>query len=247
MSSKINYDQFKIVLCRTSHPGNIGSSARAIKTMGFSHLTLVNPKQFPHTEANALAAGAEDILANATIVSTIEDALKDSHLIIGFTARQRELSQDHKNIREIAKSLKSESHSKKIALLFGNETNGLSNDEIKHCHMLGYINSNTNYSSLNLSQAVQIICYEIRMQLSEANEIIQPPKENELVTHEVQNGFYLHLEELITEIGFLKKIQGERLMQRLRLLFNRTTMEKDEVNILRGILTDIQKKIKDKT
>ena len=102
MSSKINYDQFKIVLCRTSHPGNIGSSARAIKTMGFSHLTLVNPKQFPHAEANALAAGAEDILANATIVSTIEDALKDSHLIIGFTARQRELSQDHKNIREIA-------------------------------------------------------------------------------------------------------------------------------------------------
>ena len=166
MSSKINYDQFKIVLCRTSHPGNIGSTARAIKTMGFSHLTLVNPKQFPHAEANALAAGAEDILANATIVNTIEDALKDSHLIIGFTARQRELSQEHKNIREIASELKSESYNKKIALLFGNETNGLSNDEVKHCHMLGYINSNTKYSSLNLAHAVQIICYEIRMQLS---------------------------------------------------------------------------------
>jgi tRNA C32,U32 (ribose-2'-O)-methylase TrmJ len=113
--------------------------------------------------------------------------------------------------------------------------------------MLGYINSNTKYSSLNLAQAVQIICYEIRMQLSEGNAIIQSSKKNELVTHEVQNGFYLHLERLLTEIGFLKKIQGERLMQRLRLLFNRTTMEKDEVNILRGILTDIQKKIKDKT
>ena len=247
MSSKINYDQFKIVLCRTSHPGNIGSTARAIKTMGFSHLTLVNPKQFPHAEANALAAGAEDILANATIFNTIEDALKDSHLIIGFTARQRELSQEHINIREIASELKNESRSKKIALLFGNEKNGLSNDEVKHCHMLGYINSNTKYSSLNLAQAVQIICYEIRMQLSEDNAITQSFKENELVTHEVQNGFYLHLERLLTEIGFLKKIQGERLMQRLRLLFNRTTMEKDEVNILRGILTDIQKKIKDKT
>tara|TARA_B110000090_G_scaffold26749_1_gene27325 strand:+ start:116 stop:859 length:744 start_codon:yes stop_codon:yes gene_type:complete len=247
MSTKINYDPFKIVLCRTSHPGNIGSTARAIKTMGFEHLTLVNPKQFPHPDADALAAGAEDILANATIVNSIEDALKDSHLIIGFTARQRELSQPHQNIREIAKGLKSESHSKKIALLFGNETNGLSNDEIKHCHVLGYINSNENYSSLNLAQAVQIICYELRMNLSEDNQIIQPPKKNELVTHEIQNGFYIHLEKLLTEIGFLKKIQGERLMQRLRLLFNRTTMEKDEVNILRGILTEIQKKIKDKT
>ncbi len=247
MSTKINYDQFKIVLCQTSHPGNIGSTARAIKTMGFVHLTLVNPKQFPHADANALAAGADDILANATIVNSIEDALKDSHLIIGFTARQRELSQAHQNIREIAKGFKSGAHTKKIALLFGNETNGLSNDEIKHCHMLGYINANENYSSLNLAQAVQIICYEINMQLSEDNEIIQPAKVNKLVTHEVQNGFYLHLEQLLTDIGFLKKIQGERLMQRLRLLFNRTSMEKDEVNILRGILTDIQKKIKDKT
>ena len=247
MSTKINYDQFEIVLCRTSHPGNIGSTARAIKTMGFSKLTLVNPKQFPHSEANALAAGAEDVLNNAKVVKTIEEALIDSHLIIGFTARQRELSQEHQNIRKIAKDLKNEPPQKKIALLFGNETNGLSNDEIKHCHKLGYINSNENYSSLNLAQAVQIICYEIRMHISEGDGIIKLIKENELVSHEIQNGFYVHLEQLLTEIGFLKKIQGERLMQRLRLLFNRTTMEKDEVNILRGILTDIQKKIKDKT
>lgn len=247
MSTKINYDQFEIVLCRTSHPGNIGSTARAIKTMGFSKLTLVNPKQFPHKDANALAAGAEDVLNNAKVVKTIEEALIDSHLIIGFTARQRELSQEHKNIRKIAKDLKNEPPQKKIALLFGNETNGLSNDEIKHCHKLGYINSNENYSSLNLAQAVQIICYEIRMHISEGDGIIKLIKENELVSHEIQNGFYVHLEQLLTEIGFLKKIQGERLMQRLRLLFNRTTMEKDEVNILRGILTDIQKKIKDKT
>ena len=247
MSTKINYDQFEIVLCRTSHPGNIGSTARAIKTMGFSKLTLINPKQFPHRDANALAAGAEDVLNNAKVVKTIEEALIDSHLIIGFTARQRELSQEHKNIRKIAKDLKNEPPQKKIALLFGNETNGLSNDEIKHCHKLGYINSNENYSSLNLAQAVQIICYEIRMHLSEGDGIIKLIKENELVSHEIQNGFYVHLEQLLTEIGFLKKIQGERLMQRLRLLFNRTTMEKDEVNILRGILTDIQKKIKDKT
>ena len=247
MSTKINYDQFEIVLCRTSHPGNIGSTARAIKTMGFSKLALVNPKQFPHSEANALAAGAEDVLNNTKVVKTIEEALIDSHLIIGFTARQRELSQEHQNIRKIAKDLKNEPPQKKIALLFGNETNGLSNDEIKHCHKLGYINSNENYSSLNLAQAVQIICYEIRMHISESDGIIKLIKENELVSHEIQNGFYLHLEQLLTEIGFLKKIQGERLMQRLRLLFNRTTMEKDEVNILRGILTDIQKKIKDKT
>ena len=247
MSTKINYDQFEIVLCRTSHPGNIGSTARAIKTMGFSQLTLVNPKQFPHSEANALAAGAEDVLNNAKVVKTIEEALNDSHLVIGFTARQRELSQEHQNIRKIAKDLKNEPPQKKIALLFGNETNGLSNDEIKHCHKLGYINSNENYSSLNLAQAVQIICYEIRMHIGEGGGIIKPIKENELVSHEIQNGFYVHLEQLLTEIGFLKKIQGERLMQRLRLLFNRTTMEKDEVNILRGILTDIQKKIKDKT
>ena len=246
MATKINYNQFDIVLCRTSHPGNIGSTARAIKTMGFLNLTLINPNEFPHKDANALAAGAEDVLEQVKVVNSIEDALKDSHLIIGFTARQRELSQQHKNIRDIAKDFKVESNQKKIALLFGNETNGLSNDEIKHCHMLGFINSNVNYSSLNLAQAVQIICYEIRMHLEDGHEIIQPHNENELVTHEVQNGFYDHLEQLLTEIGFLKKIQGERLMQRLRLLFNRTKLEKDEVNILRGILTDIQKKIKNK-
>ena len=246
MSTKSNIlKQFRIVLCETSHPGNIGSVARAMKTMGFLDLYLVNPKDFPSRHAEALACGAEDILQNATLVTSLESALKNINHVIGFTARKRELTQPHKNVRDLSKQLITEANNNKIAIIFGNETNGLSNLELQHCQSLGFIDANSKYSSLNLAHAVQIVCHEIRMvsELPIKNKILkQIPKK--YVSHDLQNGFYRHLEEILDEIGFLKKIQADRLMMRLRLLFNRTQMEKEEVNILRGILSEIQKKLK---
>jgi TrmH family RNA methyltransferase len=246
MPNKLNLlKQFRIVLCETSHPGNIGSVARAMKTMGFSDLFLVNPKDFPSKHAEALACGAEDILQKATRVSTLEGALKNINHVIGFTARKRELTQPHKNVRDLSKQLINEASNNKIAIIFGNETNGLSNLELQHCQSLGFIDANSRYSSLNLAHAVQIVCHEIRM-VSEfpiKNKILTQTTKK-YVSHDLQNGFYKHLEKILDEIGFLKKIQADRLMMRLRLLFNRTQMEKEEVNILRGILSEIQKKIK---
>jgi len=246
MSTKSNLlKQFRIILCETSHPGNIGSVARAMKTMGFSDLYLVNPKAFPSKHAQALACGAEDILKKATVVISLEVALKDINHVIGFTARKRELTQPHKNVRNLSKQLINEANNNKIAIIFGNETNGLSNLELQHCQSLGFIDTNSKYSSLNLAHAVQIVCHEIRMvsEFPVKNKILKQITKN-YVSHDLQNGFYKHLEEILDEIGFLKKIQADRLMMRLRLLFNRTKMEKEEVNILRGILSEIQKKIK---
>ena len=246
MSNKSNLlKQFRIVLCETSHPGNIGSVARAMKTMGFLDLYLVNPKEFPSRHAEALACGAEDILQKATIVTSLESALKNINHVIGFTARKRELTQPHKNVRDLSKQLINEASNNKIAIIFGNETNGLSNLELQHCQSLGFIDANSKYSSLNLAHAVQIVCHEIRMvsELPIKNKILKQTTKK-YVSHDLQNGFYKHLEEILDEIGFLKKIQADRLMMRLRLLFNRTQMEKEEVNILRGILSEIQKKLK---
>ena len=246
MSNKPNLlKQFRIVLCETSHPGNIGSVARAMKTMGFLDLYLVNPKEFPSRHAEALACGAEDILQKATIVTSLESALKNINHVIGFTARKRELTQPHKNVRDLSKQLINEASNNKIAIIFGNETNGLSNLELQHCQSLGFIDANSKYSSLNLAHAVQIVCHEIRMvsELPIKNKILKQITKK-YVSHDLQNGFYKHLEEILDEIGFLKKIQADRLMMRLRLLFNRTQMEKEEVNILRGILSEIQKKLK---
>ena len=246
MSTKSNLlKQFRIVLCETSHPGNIGSVARAMKTMGFSDLYLVNPKDFPSKHAQALACGAEDILKKATVATSLEVALKNINHIIGFTARKRELTQPHKNVRDLSKQLINEASNNKIAIIFGNETNGLSNLELQHCQSLGFIDANSKYSSLNLAHAVQIVCHEIRMasEFPVKNKMLKQITKN-YVSHDLQNGFYKHLEEILDEIGFLKKIQADRLMIRLRLLFNRTQMEKEEVNILRGILSEIQKKLK---
>jgi len=246
MSTKSNLlKQFRIVLCETSHPGNIGSVARAMKTMGFLDLYLVNPKDFPSRHAQALACGAEDILQKATLVTSLESALENINHVIGFTARKRELTQPHKNVRDLSKQLINEANNNKIAIVFGNETNGLSNLELQHCQSLGFIDANSKYSSLNLAHAVQIVCHEIRMvsELPIKNKILKKITKK-YVSHDLQNGFYKHLEEILDEIGFLKKIQADRLMMRLRLLFNRTQMEKEEVNILRGILSEIQKKLK---
>ena len=235
------FKNIKFVLSHTSHPGNIGSSARAIKTMGFAQLSLINPEKFPHEDANALASGAKDLLQHAQVASSLEEVAADCNVLIGFTARKRELSQEHLSIEEIAQKI-IELKNNKFALLFGNETSGLKNEEIKHCHYLAYIDANKEYSSLNLSQAVQVTAYELRKSFKK-KEFDAAIKEKRLATFEEQNGFYEHLETTLNELGFLEKIQGKRLMHRLRLMFNRIQMDEDEVNIFRGILNQISKKI----
>lgn len=242
MNSKNNiFKNIKFVLSHTSHPGNIGSSARAIKTMGFAQLALINPEKFPDANADALASGAKDILQYAAVGSNLEDVTSDCNILIGFTARKRELTQEHLSIEEIAQKI-IELKNNKFALLFGNETSGLKNEEIQHCHYLAYIDANKEYSSLNLSQAVQVTAYELRKNFNK-KEFDVAVKEKKLATFEEQNGFYEHLESTLNELGFLEKIQGKRLMHRLRLMFNRIQMDEDEVNILRGILNQINKKI----
>jgi TrmH family RNA methyltransferase len=247
MKSKTTYfNKVSFILSNTSHPGNIGSAARAIKTMGFKNLTLINPKDFPSSEAEALASGADDILQHAKIFKNIDKAIESAHLVIGLTARKRELSQPHFNSVMLAKKIKQAvEQGQKISILFGNETSGLSNDELKHCQWLGYIDANKNYSSLNLSQAVQIMAYEIRNQFG-FKEFEVSNKINNYVSMKIQNGFYMHLEEVLDKLEFFKRNQRERLMIRLRLMFNRIKMDKEEVNIMRGILKQIQKKIKSK-
>ena len=236
------YKKIKFVLSHTSHPGNIGSAARAIKTMGFSKLNLINPERFPDPEAVALASGAKDVLDSAKVFQNIESSLAENNIVIGFTARKRELTQEHLSTEEISKKIINLASNNQIALVFGNETSGLSNEEIQHCHYLGYIDANKEYSSLNLSQAVQVIAYELRKQLN-LKELEFMPKEKKVASFDEQNGFYNHLESILKDLDFFDKVQGKRLMHRIRLMFNRIHMDEEEVNIFRGILNQIKKKI----
>jgi tRNA/rRNA methyltransferase len=230
-------DRIRIVLCRTSHPGNIGSAARAMKTMGLSRLYLVKPRLFPHAESYALASGATDVLENLNICDTLEEALTGCTLAIGLTARQRELSHQAVTPREAAAEALQIADEHEVALVFGGETNGLSNEELIRCQLLAHIPANPEYSSLNLAAAVQVLAYELRM--SSALMPRKAAKPVEMATHDEAEGFYSHLEQTLIDIGFLDPAQPKRLMLRLRRLFTRAGLQKEEVNILRGILNAI--------
>ena len=236
-------DRIRIVLCQTSHPGNIGSTARAMKTMGLSDLYLINPKKFPDIDANAMSAGATDILEAAHICDSLEKALVGCNLVIGLTARKRELSHQADSPRAAAaKAIETEQD---VALVFGNETSGLSNAELILCQHLAHIPANPDYSSLNLASAVQIMAYEIRMALLGAPQHIENPNPYKRIhpaTHDEVEGFYGHLEQTLVEIGYLDTKHPKRLMSRLRRLFTRAALQKEEVNILRGILKAVLEK-----
>lgn len=230
-------DRIRIVLCQTGHPGNIGSTARAMKTMGLSDLRLVNPRKFPHAEANAMSAGSTDILETAQVCASLEQALAGCSLVIGMTARKRELSHQSGLPREVAALVARTAQD--VALVFGNETSGLSNEELILCQHLVHIPANPDYSSLNLASAVQIMAYELRMALLGApvpTETANPYKRIKPATHDEIEGFYGHLEQALSEIGYLNPAHPERLMSRLRMLYTRAGLHQEEVNILRGIL-----------
>lgn len=236
--------RISIVLSRTSHPGNIGSAARAMKTMGLSRLVLVSPKCFPDPEADTLASGASDILASARVVETLDEALADSVFSLAVSARSRDLGPPPMLAREGAGVLLQQATaSGQVALVFGNETSGLSNEEVQRCHGAVMIAANPAFSSLNLAAAVQVLCYELRL-AAHADAPPLPvgttPFASPLATHQEQEGFYRHLEQVMVDSGFLDPANPKRLLPKLRRLFGRARLEKDEVNILRGVLAAVE-------
>lgn len=239
MTSKLNLlANFRIVLCQTSHPGNIGAAARAMKTMGLHQLYLVQPKKFPHAEADALSVGAVDILQAAHVCESLEHALTGCAFAIGLSARKRDLSHDLLSARQAAnEAAKIAASQQQVALVFGTEMSGLSNAELDLCHLLAMIPTNPDYSSLNLAAAVQVMSYELRLALMEDSAIDNPNAVVPLASVDDVERMYEHLEETLIRIGFLNAAAPGRLMQRLRRMYARARLEKEEVNILRGILS----------
>jgi tRNA/rRNA methyltransferase len=246
--SKLNtselFNNVRIVLCQTSHPGNIGSSARAMKTMGFNQLYLVQPQKFPDAQATALATGAADLLEQAIVTDTLSEALTGCAFAIGLSARKRYLSHETVNAREAAMQANKIAASQPVALVFGTEMSGLTNAELDCCQLLAMIPANPEYSSLNLAAAVQIMCYELRMDALggalEGNSNKAYGLENvapELATNEDLERFYAHLEETLLHIGYLNPNAPKKLFERLRRLYSRARLEKEEINLLRGVLT----------
>lgn len=227
--------RFRVVLSHTSHPGNIGSTARAMKTMGFTHLYLVNPKEYPSDTATSLACNADDVLNGAIVVNTLEEALAGTSMQVAMTARRRELTQPLQTPRQLVPELIA--HAKQggeIALVYGTEMSGLTIDEVRQCNRLVTIPTNPDYSSLNLAQAVQVLCYELRATLLDDVSYLVEPRN--LASHEYIESFFKHLEETLIAIDFLNPAHPKRLMPRLRRLFVRAVLEQEEVDILRGIL-----------
>lgn len=234
----------RVVLSHTSHPGNIGSAARAMKTMGLSRLALVQPRHFPHPEADALSAGAVDVLQAARVHPSLDDALAGCVLAVGLTRRQRGLSHEPLDARAAAARLIATARTQPVALVFGNETSGLSNAELGKCQMLVTFPANPDYPSLNLAAAVQVMAYELRLAaLGDAQAGAEP---RELAPLEDVEFFFSRLEQTLIDIHFLDPAHPKRLMPRLRRLFSRTQLEKEELSILMGILKQVNLKGKPK-
>lgn len=228
----------RIVLARTSHPGNIGAAARAMKTMGLSQLYLVDPAVFPNSQADAMASGATDVLAQARVFARLDEALADTTLALGVSARRRDIVAEVLTPPESSVRLLTEAQVGKVALVFGNETSGLSNEELSLCQGLVTIAANPDYSSLNLAAAVQVLCYEIRQNWLQHASWPQP--EMEAASLDEVERFYDHLQNALSDLEFLNQGSPGKLMLKLRRLFARTRLAKEEVNILRGILSAAQ-------
>ena len=236
----------RVVMISTSHPGNIGSAARAMKTMGLSDLVLVSPRDAEpsrHPQAVALASGAGDVLERARIVGTLDEALADAHFALAFTARRRELAHGMRELREAASCAVGEwlvHPDRRVALVFGNETFGMSNEEVDRCQMIAMIPANPAYTSLNVSQAIQLAAYEIMMAsraFTVADAAVRPASS----VGEVE-GFLQHLEMAAEAAEFLDPAEPKRFMTRMRRLFARARMEPEEVAILRGLLAALAKR-----
>jgi len=258
----VDISSIEVVLVNTSHSGNIGAVARAMKNMTLNRLCLVQPKEFPSHEAERRASGAVEILDQARVVDSLDEAIGDAHIVVGASARTRSMPWPLMNPRDCAEMIignlsevDSEAGKTRVALLFGRESSGLTNEELQRCHYHVNIPANPDYSSLNLAMAVQVISYEIRMtvllagaRLGGTNALVEPvlgPEssgwdEEKASVSEVE-GFIVHLEETLVKIGFHDPANPRMLMTRLRRLFQRAQLDKMEVNILRGILKNVLK------
>jgi tRNA (cytidine32/uridine32-2'-O)-methyltransferase len=239
----MNPDNIRIVLVNTSHPGNIGGVARAMKNMGLSRLYLVEPRKFPHEEATWRAASANDLLESAVVTASLEEAIGDCQFVVGTSARERRIPWPLLDPRQCARRIADCSAIEQVAVLFGREDRGLTNDELKLCNLHLHVPTSADYSSLNLAMAVQIVCYELRMLMVEPE---LPRNEDDqwdtpFATLENMERFYAHLEQTLTEIDFLDPAAPRQLMARLRRLYGRVRLDEMELNILRGILTETQK------
>lgn len=236
----------KVILVGTSHPGNIGSAARAMKVMGLTQLVLVDPQCEVDEQTVALAAGAADIAQSAEIVPNLEEAIRDCGLVVGSSARSRTLEWPMLEPRECGEKFAIESKKHPVALVFGRERTGLSNEELQSCHFHVCIPANPEYSSLNLAMAVQTLSYEVRVAHLNQLENTQPEQEEVYPRHKELEMFYQHLEKVITETQFISHDKPNQVMTKLRRLFSRARPEVGEINILRGILTSIEKQIQSK-
>ncbi|PTN12352.1 RNA methyltransferase [Nitrosomonas aestuarii] len=243
-SSPLN--NVRIVLSHTSHAGNIGATARAMKTMGLQSLYLVNPKSFPDREADDRAVSARDLLNQAYVCECIDEALQNTVLAAALTTRSREFPHETHDAREGARILLEHAQSHPVALVFGAETSGLTTAEVSKCQMTIFIPTNPDYSSLNLASAVQIMGYELLMAMSEIKMLYAkqpvylqkaPASFNDI------EFFYQHLEQVMIQTDFLDPQKPKKIMQRIRRLFSRIRLEKKEVNILRGILNAVEKQL----
>lgn len=230
----------RLVLVETTHTGNLGAAARAMKTMGLSHMTLVNPRHEPDAEALARASGADDILERAPMVPTLAQALTGCRLAMGTSARLRSVEWPILEPPEAARLLLQEAAGGEVALVFGRESSGLTNEELRRCQYLVHIPTNPDFSSLNVASAVQVLSYELRRAWREirgAGPLQQP---REVATAEQLEGLHQHLAQAIVDLGYADPAQCGKLLTRLARLFNRARPDPVEINILRGILSAAQ-------
>jgi TrmH family RNA methyltransferase len=229
----------RIVLVEPSHPGNVGAVARAMKNMGLEQLVLVSPRQFPHSEATARASGADDVLASARVVATVTEGVAGCGFIVATTSRPRDQYFSVADVRDAAERVLRESQRGPAAVLFGSERAGLSNEQLEAAHLLIRIPASESYPSLNLAMAVQVVAYELFR--ARGVQVDTAPAAGPLADPVEMERLYEHLAQVLEEIDFRDRTRGgTHLMARLRRLFQRAALDRNEVNILRGILTAVQ-------
>jgi len=256
------FENIRVVMVHTSHPGNIGAAARALKTMGLSRLVLVSPQEYPSQKAIWRAAGAADVLEQALVVETLAEAISDCSLVVGASARQRRIPWPVLGARQGGETIAKQASTEQVAIIFGREDRGLTNEELQQCNYHIEIPANEDYGVLNVASAIQIICYEIRMGLLEAcvpEEGAQDPSgqakpdlrmpidpvrwDERLATSNEMEHFFAHLETTLTQLDFHEPDNPRQLLTRLRRLFVRSRLDHLEINILRGAMTAVQKKM----
>jgi tRNA (cytidine32/uridine32-2'-O)-methyltransferase len=233
-------NNIRVVMLETSHPGNIGAAARAMKNMSLDQLYLVNPHRFPDAEATARASGADDVLAAAQVCSSLDEAVADCSLVIGASARLRSIEWPQLDARDCGtKTVAEAAKGRQVAILFGREHSGLTNEELDRCHYLMHIPTNADYSSLNVAAAIQVACYEVQMSLLQNAPSVVDEAETEVAEAQKMEAYFAHLQKTMLSLGFLDD-SNVKLMRRLRRLYNRARPSEMELDILHGMLSAAQ-------